>query len=308
MNMRLFALSVSVFSVFVSGSLVFAETTEIAQTEIVQSEAVKQATRDVEDSVDALVDAKDDEVDDLALRINAFKKVVDLSITEATDLKVQLVLHESHEADLVGWSSSTLARLNSAVRYFKAQQKLDFSDIEDVASIKSLALDFKKWRDKNYVSLTEEVNDFLLLEKGSAVLAIAHTRTKKIDGDLIALGSVGIKGLDGLRTMLVDASRAIERGALEHTGARALFLARYVDPLVATSSSSHASSTDEVILGEEELATSTVQVSATTTAEAAPEAEDRDASIKDLITASFTEVKDAYRIFIEMSSLVRKLL
>ena len=336
-----FLLSISLFF----GTASFA----LAAEEIAQSPEVERASQEVKDSVDALVSARDENVaNDLALRINAFEKVVELSLSELKDFKVKLLLVDTDgDEDIALWKDYVLAQLDEAEKYFKAHEKSDFSDIEDVDEVKGLAGAFKKWREANYIPYTQQINDLFALQKGEAVLDVARSRAKKISKDLGKLEGADVQGVTGLQALLRQAHVFIEDGSADVLEAWDVFAERYIVPLQikeATSTVEAATST----LERTSTSTSTDRESAfvpTTTPPFAsttvpivapleagrPEAgvavaspgrpltgststllsgaeEEEVLSIKDLVRISFEDVKDAYRVFIEMSRLVRSLL
>ena len=218
--------------------------TSFAFAESGSADAVKEAALEVKDSVSTLVGAKDDESDDLALRIATFKKVVVLSLSEATNLKIQLVFAEPEDESLLTWHVSVLRRLGAALDYFDTQDEINFREVRDVDMIKEIATDFKDWREVNYVSLVDEVNSFLLLERGSAALAIARVRVGKIGSDLIKLHDAEIAGIAPLTDMLFEATSSIAKGVAIMQDAEVLFAVRYVDSLLAALAVENTTTTD----------------------------------------------------------------
>ena len=348
----------------------------LAEIRIAQSDAVKKAAEEVQESVDDLVTARDEDIsDDLALRIDAFRKVLELSLSEAQDLKVKILLVEDEEEDIMFWKDSVLEGLDQALEYFEAQKEVGFSEIDDVDAIKALAEEFKEWREENYMSLVAQINNFSIIRKGQKIIEIAESRASKIHKDLLKLERIGVEGSASLRELLEEAEGFIRKGVAGNGLAEELFLKQYVSQLltstskeaVSTSTESLSTSTlssststkaistssllsdsllpqttssEEVSIestssipsDEEGTATSTVLQKITTlpiadeivtstatssdvlsssTSTLPPleaDIEDQKLSIKDLVTASFQDVKGAYRIFIEMSGFVRKLL
>lgn len=317
---RIFFVGLFVFSlVTLPGGILFAE------TPIAQSDAVQKATKEVKSSVGDLVTARDENVaDDLALRIDAFKKVVDLSISETKDFKVKLLLVEKENKDILLWKDSTLGRLDRAIKYFEVQKDGGVSRFTSIDAIKDLAGTFKEWRDAHYVPLASEINDFFIVQKVDAITDIASGRSAKIAKDIAKLEKAGVAGASQLRTLLQKANASIDTGLGRSKNARALFLETYVRPLLVTSTKDVSTSTSSSLLASTSLlssffsastslplGTSTPETTASTISSSSPEAApaaSENASIKGLARATFQNVRDAYQIFIEMSDFVRKLL
>ncbi|MDP2704543.1 MAG: hypothetical protein Q8P01_05045 [bacterium] len=309
----------------------------LAETSVAQSDAVQKATKEVKSSVGDLVTARDENVaDDLALRIDAFKKVVDLSLSEAKDFKVKLLLAEKESKDIRFWRDSALDQLDRAIRYFEAQKEGGVSRFTSTEAIKELAGTFKDWRDVHYIPLTLSINDFLIVQKMEAITEVANGRSSKIAKDIVKLEKAGVAGASQLRVLLYKANVSIDASVEGGKNARALFLQTYVRPLLVTSTKDVSSSSLGIVASSSltslspEESTSTPQttlpvsdVQATSSAilplqtspntvssssrEAAPAANEG-TSIKGLARDTFRNVKDAYQVFIEMSDFVRKLL
>lgn len=313
----IFFIGLFVFSLAaLSGGVAFAETS------IAQSDAVQKATKEVKSSVGDLVTARDENVaDDLALRIDAFKKVVDLSLSEAKDFKIKLLLAEKEGKDILLWRDSALGQLDRAIKYFEAQKDGGVSRFTSTEAIKELAGTFKDWRDAHYVPLTAGINDFLVVQKVEAIAEVASGRSAKIAKDIAKLEKAGVAGASQLRTLLQKANVSIDAGLGASKSARAFFLETYVRPLLVTSTKDISTSTPSGLLastspsitpllsleGSSTVSITTSSVISTSSPEAAPAANEA-VSIKGLARGAFKDVKDAYQIFIEMSDFVRKLL
>ncbi|MDI6734362.1 MAG: hypothetical protein QMD50_02635 [Patescibacteria group bacterium] len=303
-------------------SLVFAETPTI-----------QKAIENVRDRLDDLVTAKDDnDPNELNLRIETFKKVITLSITEAKDLKVKLLsLDQSLDDAIKAWQKAVIENLDKAIEFYGKQDEF-ISDNEktfDIAAIKSLALEFKNWRDKNYIENSEQARNFILIDQKVKAIQIAKKRYQKISADLEKMKSFLLKDADKLNKLLLRAKTNLEESENLNTEARNLFnntfINRFRFELFASSSptSTIPTSTEtivptEPITGEStSTVTSTLPTSepATSTATSTLETNTSSSppilpnpSIKDLIKDSLIKIKDAYLVFIEMSNLVRGLL
>jgi len=338
-----------------TGGVAYAETSD-----------VKQALEDTKESVEDLVAAKDENSPfDTALRIQAFKQVLELSLSEAKDLKIRLITFDKIEdEEIIHWKNQMIEGLNSAIFYYE-EQKLFIEENEgsiDLEQIQNIALEFKNWREENFLPVSEQAQDFLLINKSDRAFQIANKRWGKIKTDLELLETLEIKEMPQLWAMLDSANNLIESGGEKNQEAHSLFLELYVATITINTSSTATSTvsgvTDAII--EEFSAstgTSTSTTTATTTTSTVPsttlstteetntsattstsaetstsattttsvlknenleESEDGtildqsdtqpELSIKDLVRSSLEDVKKAYQVFIEMSSLVRKLL
>lgn len=298
------------------------------------SSPVNQVFQSAKDALDSLVGAKDQgNVNDVALRINAMKQVFDLSTAEAKDLELKL-LTVNKNPDYDAWVKSATDGLAGALVYFDSErQLLAGSSTLDLAGIKSIAEDFKSWRDANYTPLVTQVQDFLLVQQESSAIGTSQKRLGNITKDL---SSLSFKAGDqkSINGMLSQASDDVKTAKALNTQAYQLFLSSYVNVATSstsidgdattTSSTSTATSTNSTSSlptgASADASSSTATTSATstdveqaTTTSSSTDAGDTagtssPASIKDLVNASLAKVKDAYQNFIDISNLVRKLL
>ncbi len=266
---------------------------------------VLKAAEEVEASVEGLVTARDENIsNDLGLRIDAFKKVIELSVSEAKDLQVRTLLIEKSSKDMALWREEVLGEVENAVRFFELLKKKGVAHIKDVSAVKLEAEEFRKWREENFAPALRAVNDYSSLAKGREIAGIAKERSQKIAKDLIKLGKSG-KDAAELQTRLQKANTSITAAEKLLKEGGALFQLTYILPVTTSSSEPIIESpTSSLPIGEaptSSLATSSMPISPEKGVEASAPL-----SIKELVRSSFDEVKDAYRLFIEMSGLVRK--
>ncbi len=303
------------FTIFVL-AFVFAHPVHAAENDaLAQSKPVQKAVLEVQTSVDGLVTARDENItNDFALRIDAFKKVVDLSLAEAKDLQVRALLIEKDPKELALWREKTLAKVEDAVRHFELLKKKGFAHLKDVQAVKSEAEDFRLWREVHYTPALQAVNDYSSLQKGREILLVAKERSQKITKDLAKLGKSGLKSAD-LQSRLTKANAIIAESEKQVASGEEIFRNTYILPLTVTSTellalltptSSLVSLLTETPNQESAPATTSTTASAATSTSPAPAEVQAPLSIKDLVRSSFDGVKDAYQIFIEMSGLVRK--
>ncbi|OGG41317.1 MAG: hypothetical protein A3D64_03195 [Candidatus Wildermuthbacteria bacterium RIFCSPHIGHO2_02_FULL_49_9] len=276
-----------------------------------QSNSIKKATQDVQESVDTLVSAKDDNLpNDFAFRLDTFKKVIDLSISEAKDLKLKILLLDDKDPLMKTWKEKMVSGLNNALPYFEARKKAG-SSIRDLASVKKRAQEFKEWRDAYYLPFSEQITDFLFVLRGEEILDVATSRLSKIQKDIQKLEKSDARRASALNLMLKRASDSIQRGEGASMDASRLFRETYLAPLTATSSKEVATSTSSeegLLVSIPTQTESTVSASSSQEdASTSPSLPPQPLSIKDLVRSSFGSVKDAYQVFIEMSNSVREL-
>lgn len=278
-----------------------------------QSDTAKKALESVKESVDTLVGAKDDNnPNDAVFRVEAFKKVLDFSVAEARNLKVKLIASfEGESSSTASWKDDAVRRIDAALAYY-ADEQMFVKENPDMTldEIKSVADAFKAWRERTYLPLSEEVTDFLFVKQQGKTLKITEARRAKIGEDLAKLiEAFGVKKTQPLSDLYAEAASSTKRAGVLYLQARALFMERFVAPLFATTTS--ATSTAAATSTELTHASTSVTTSENGTSTAATETSTSllpPVSIKDLIRESLTSVKDAYRVFIEMSNAVRKLI
>lgn len=280
-----------------------------AQGAFAQSEAVKKAVQDVKQSVDTLVIARDENVtSDLGLRIEALKKVIELSMSEAKELRVKLALLET-EDELKIWREEVSNRLGEVLSYLDQKQKLSTSgDIKNIEALKEVAQTFKDWRDATYTPLAEEIDEFFAVKKGDEVIKVASARSLKIAKDIIKIQKINPKAALSLKASLQKADRLISDGASVQKNSFNVFYGKYVLPIVVTSTPVTTTSSLSIVIGTSTIGigTSTMIKMRMVESDGLKPFESEEVPIKDLIRASFQKVRDAYQVFIEMSSSVRE--
>jgi hypothetical protein len=288
------------------GSFVFPGNTARAE-----SSSVQKALENVKQQLDDLVTAKDDSnLNDLALRIETFKKVIDFSITEAKDLKIKTLALDL-DKNLQDWQKSVLAGLDDAITYYNDQkQSLKETEIGSLEEIKGTAESFKKWREDHYLGTANQVRDFILIDQEQKSIQTAQKRSQKINDDLKKLEKAKIKGVSELYKLIGKANQSIKEADEMNQKATKLFFEKYIPIVTSTTPTATSTATSTINLPEtNSIVTSTetrnVNPAASSTEEAIPPLPP---SIKDLVDASLTKVKETYQIFIDMSNLVRKLL
>ncbi|MEX1013686.1 MAG: hypothetical protein WDZ80_00820 [Candidatus Paceibacterota bacterium] len=239
-----------------------------------QTEEVKKAVEETRESVNELIEAKDEESPlDLGLRIETFKKAINLSIAEAKDLKVKLIAEDDIEnEDFIIWREESLVIINNSLDYyekFKEYTEVNKNRInEDV--IKDIALQFKEEREEKFIKINKEIRNFLLIQKAKETIDITNKRWGRIETDLENLEEAEFIDENSDLWSLLDQSKVfIEKG----------------DKLI--------------VEAEENFYNQKIRKTIP---------DNLDLSIKDDLIASLNEMRSAYQVFIEMSNMVRDLL
>jgi len=299
-----------------------------------QSDTTKKALEDVKESLDTLVEAKDEDYsDEVALRVETYRKVVDFSTSEAKDLKLKLLSYDSLKEPLLSWKDDMAQKINKLLSFYDNEKKsIEASKDITLEKIQIIAEQFKEEREKRFIPLSDEINLFLIINQGEKAIEMTEARWKKIQDDLKKLENAGAD-TKKLKILLGEANENIEESKKLESKAMDLFIKKNALPLFElkqATTSTHATSIDSSVLtasSTETRTTSTEKLEdkneknteittttksnnniATTTDKELQLEEPPEESIKDLIKSSILKIKDAYKIFIEMSSLVRKLL
>ena len=295
-----------------AGSLLFIGGASMAHG---QSDTAKKALESVKESVDTLIGAKDENnPNDAVFRVEAFKKVLDFSITEIKDLKVKLLASLDNEASsTISWKDNVIDRIDSALAYYVNEQDAVKKNPDmTLNEIKKTADTFKTWREDTYLPLSDEITDFLFIKQQGGAINTTEARFKKVSEDVIKLQKAfGAKKVQFLSDLLQNAASSTGAAKDLNTQAQTLFGKRYISPLFATGTIA-TSTKDETDVSTSTKTTSSdnknTLLSATSSASTSTISLPPPASIKDLVRESLTKVKDTYKVFIDMSNLVRKLL
>lgn len=260
-----------------------------------QTTAIKKAVEDIKDSVDLLIGAKDNDTESLAFRLETFKKVTDLAIAEAKDLKVKIIAFETEDEEIKTWKENQIEKFNKAIEYYSNQQEIVATQKEiSLNDLKNIAQELKDWRETNFRTMAEETGDFFLIQQENKSIEIAQKRFQKISKDVERLKTQKIKNIKRADAYLEKSERLIKESLVTNQEAMAMFWRN-----IEIASSSIAIEEDEEILETNASSTDAAEKSAP---------EKQEPSIKDLVYASLDDLKGAYQSFIELSNLVRELL
>ncbi len=157
-----------------------------------QSSNIQKAFENVKGQLDGLITAKDEnQSDELTLRITTFEKVIDLSITEAKDLKLKLLGFEmeAENEELVSWKEKMIAGTAAALKYYEAEKQVAGEDkIIDLESIKTRAKKFKEWRENKTVFFNNRQGREETVETDFIVSAVQPLPNQKLANELKVSG------------------------------------------------------------------------------------------------------------------------
>lgn len=300
------------FSTAIAVALAFTLLGSVGTVRAAETSPVEKAIEGVKDKLDNLVTAKDEKSsDELALRISTLRKVIEFSVTEANDLKVKLIAMKTEEAVEL-WKEATLDKIEAALAYYKEEKENleDEEHILDLAGVKAAAESFKEWRAAHFLPVADMAQDFLLISQEEKAIETAEKRAAKIGEDVQKLKNARQKLAKSLVPLLEKANNLIEEAAELNTTAHNRFWEEFVVSFT-TSTAENASSTEaaEAATSSKAFSLSSLDaVSSSTEATSTVAAEPLPPSIRDLVKSSLTKVREAYQVFIEMSTLVRKAL
>ncbi len=256
-------------------------------------------------------DEKPGSADELFLRLEIFRKIIDLSITEASELRTSLLLLNYKEKNEIEWRDETIKKLDEIVNYYNDQKSL--IEKEKGLSIDlaiTNALEFKNWRLEKYLPISKEINNFFLLKHGGRAQDVARTRLEKIIRDVNRLASVKFKNSDALMVMLKEAEIFMGESNEIYKSAFKIFW-EGVDKQKEREEEYQIETLNEAETSEPKIEENVVSQAEPLEQLGAENKEIEKAdekpiiSIEDLIKDSLVKIRSSYQIFIEMSDLVR---
>ncbi|MFA6025494.1 MAG: hypothetical protein WC727_03565 [Ignavibacteriaceae bacterium] len=254
----------------------------------------------VKEAINNLVSAKDEKKQiETPIRLDTLKKAISLAIDEAKNLRVKLIGLENLSPDYGVWEIKKLGDMKDVIEtldvFKKELGEIEKSEEITDGQIKELGERIKNWREKTYLPLSNEIQDYFLTVEEYKTIEVAENRSSKIEIDVLKLEKRG-KNITNLKTLLENANTEIEEAKKINDEAKALFEDTYFPKkeVVATSTMS--------VTTKETSATTTVITEETDAVTIQPK------SVRDLVKDSSNKIRSSYKIFIEMSNLVRKLL
>ncbi len=248
-----------------------------------QSEELQGALENVSAGLEKVADTSNlsSLIADREARKAALVKIFDFSLIETSDLRKKIVA-----ASLNGNSQLALARtkiladLTAFAAHIETIRKQTASETE-IAHVQQTASEFRIWRDQTYNLGIKRGFTLLLLVRGNSVLSVADARLASIVADVKTLQSRFPDEAVRLQGFLDVSSKEIREAHRVYLEAQDLFL----DSFTSSNNSSD-------VLFEIDP----------TGSHAAPE------SIQSLIKQSLGHISSAYKVFLDMSRLAKKLL
>lgn len=276
-----------------------------------QTNPTEKVIQGVKDTVDALIEAKDkNSPEEAKARLDAYKKVLDLALQDSKETRLKLLAFENEKTTTTAaiWKADRLKNMSSAVKHYEDELsiigKMENPSMEEV---KARAEELKTWREEFYIPLSEEVQAFLLIETQKKSLETAKNRLEKVNADVVKLRKAKFRKISEVETRFKTAAELIADAERLNSSAEREFAKWYLLPFMKDG--------EEKKILEKELKEDKEKIEKE---KKAAESKDEDSSdsapvlkstsIKGMVDGSFSKVKDSYRIFIEMSDLVRKLL
>lgn len=246
------------------------------------------AVNTVKEAISNLVSAKDEKKQtETPVRIDTLKKAVLLAISEAKELRVKLIGLEDLSTEYETWAtkkSEDMKGMIDTLETFKKDiAKLEEDETTTDEQIKGLGEKIKTWREITYLPLSTEIQDYFLIIEEYKTIETAESRSEKIGIDVTKLEKRK-KNTVALKKLLTTADSEIDEAKKINDEAKALFEKTYLPK------------ENEII------------ISTTTPVIEKDEVKTQPKSVRDLVKDSSNKVRNSYKIFIEMSNIVRKLL
>lgn len=218
---------------------------------------------------------------DREARKAALIKIFDFSLIETADLRKKIVA-----ASLNGNSQLALARtkiladLTAFTAHIETIKKQTAAETE-IAHVQQTASEFRVWRDQTYNLGIKRGFTLLLLARGNSVLSVADARLASIVTDVKTLQARFQADASKLQGFLDVSSKEIREAHRVYLEAQDLFL----DSFTSSNNSSDA----------------LLEIDPTGSHVAS-------ASIQSLVKESLGHISSAYKVFLEMSRLAKKLM
>lgn len=254
----------------------------------------QNAVDSVKEAISNLVSAKDEKKSTEApLRIDTLKKAVSLATDEAKDLRLKLLALDDLSGDYKLWKEAKASSSKKMVDALEGFEKeiliIEKSDLDIDEQVKVLGKKIKEWREYVYLPFATEVQDYFFVIEEDKTIETTKSRYEKIRLDIVKLEK-NKKKVNDLKNLLAKANESIDESVLLNKQAKELFEYTYFP--------------------KKDVEILSIETSSTTQATIQEHVEENVAppkSIRDLVKDSSNKVRDSYKIFIEMSGLVRRL-
>jgi hypothetical protein len=246
---------------------------------------MRQAVQPVEKSLNTLVTIRDNDSlsasekaeQELAARKEVLKGALTLSIEETKNLadRLKLLPEFGAETKEKGMQNAFAGALQSYAVYYE-KQLTKVNDLDSDAAVKALAQEIKTYRETIHNPNIQNIVDFVLLFQNDSVITTAKTRHTKIVSDMRKLEKRGFIKAGVFDEPLGNAASLISKAETLNLQAKDVMFAEPKEKE-----------------GEDEET---------------PIEKEKAPSARELLVASFDNVRDAYTIFLSVSKDVRSLL
>ena len=257
-------------------------------------ETIKTAVSSLNDSIDRLVEAKD-EITSTAKKedkpaIDAFYEILKLSFVEVDDLikRLDSLNNGNLDADELLIKERFLNDLKNYQNYYRNIEN-DIKGGLSPEELRSLAQDLKDWR-KDHQPKLQKIFDFLLIDQSENLYKVARNRWDKISKDLGKIKKAGFP-INNLQILSEKSKTNVDQA--NH------FTAIAAEEFIKTWKLENSTSTDE---NSKEIMPSVVSSS---------KKDERPANINSVrinLQKSLINIKTAYQVFFEMNNIVKTLL
>lgn len=246
---------------------------------------------------------------DFSNRQQAFYKVMELAGAELQNLNTTLndlkIDNASEEMNQYIQEKTEFLKTISQFDAHNQDTKDKISKTKDITGLKSLAIEFKSWRENTYNPQAQIIVNFSLLLQQKTILDTANDRLDKIQQDVKKLENLGIDQINKLNSLLDKSKKDLNEANQSFEKAKTI-----LDNYFNSATSTTATSTEEISndISNQGFAIATSTGNATSTANIEINGEQINISqLQILLENGFSKIKSVYETFLEMSSVVKKL-
>lgn len=259
-------------------------------------DSIESAIKNVKQNVDTLVSIKDNaglteeekETKKFEAAKDALLSVIELGLTEISAFKEKLSeqkIEKLSASDYTFDAEEIHGNLKKMVEYYEAyhQDMLKRVELlEDYKDAQGLAKDIKNWREKIYRPGIKKILSLELTLKNKEIIKVANNRFDKILADLRKLKNAKLITLSSVEPLL-DNITGNKKAIIALDEEITAIILKILKTPTATLEASDKLSSEKVLISDHQL-------------------------ISNLVEQSFLKVKDMYRAFIEINSLVKKMI
>lgn len=133
---------------------------------------------------------------ELDIRKKFLYQVVDCAVSEAYALQSSLKSIQSDYSNVKEGRDKLISKINDIIDYYGSQRTI-ITDL-GIEGSKNFSVNFKSWRDSNYLPVSEIVKNFLVFSRNQELLQTARDRFNQINISMKALGLTENKKISDL--------------------------------------------------------------------------------------------------------------